>query len=359
MLELLPSGLHLDFIGKAKFYIALSLLVILAGLGSMVWRGGLNLGIDFRGGTLLQLRFSQSVELKLVRDVLGALGFGQAIVQHFGSDREILIRVSQLPSASQDIAALVQQAFHDRFPDQRVELRRTEVVGPQTSETLRRQALFAMFYAIVGILIYLSGRFEDKWFIALALGVVLFAMAFAMNQWFPSVSPTVLIALALGVMFAFCWMLDLSYAFSAIIPLIHDVLVTMGFLSLFNQEFNLPIVAALLTIIGYSVNDTIVIFDRIRENMQSQRRDDFARVVNASINQTLSRTLLTSATVLMVVLALFFLGGEVIHAFAFALLVGVIAGVYSTVFIASPILVAWHAYTQRHKAHRSPAGSVR
>jgi preprotein translocase subunit SecF len=359
MLELLPSGLHLDFIGKAKFYIALSLLVILAGLGSMVWRGGLNLGIDFRGGTLLQLRFSQPVELKLVRDVLGALGFGQAIVQHFGSDREILIRVSQLPSASQDIAALVQQAFHDRFPDQRVELRRTEVVGPQTSETLRRQALFAMFYAIVGILIYLSGRFEDKWFIALALGGVLFAMAFAMNQWFPSVSPTVLIALALGVMFAFCWMLDLSYAFSAIIPLIHDVLVTMGFLSLFNQEFNLPIVAALLTIIGYSVNDTIVIFDRIRENMQSQRRDDFARVVNTSINQTLSRTLLTSATVLMVVLALFFFGGEVIHAFAFALLVGVIAGVYSTVFIASPILVAWHAYTQRHKAHRSPAGSVR
>jgi preprotein translocase subunit SecF len=216
-----------------------------------------------------------------------------------------------------------------------------------------------MFYAIVGILIYLSGRFEDKWFIALALGGVLFAMAFAMNQWFPSVSPTVLIALALGVTFAFCWMLDLSYAFSAIIPLLHDVLVTVGFLSLFNHEFNLPIVAALLTIIGYSVNDTIVIFDRIRENMRSQRRDDFARVVNASINQTLSRTILTSATVLMVVLALFFFGGEVIHAFAFALLVGVIAGVYSTVFIASPILVAWHAYTQRHQAHRSPAGSVR
>ena len=134
-------------------------------------------------------------------------------------------------------------------------------------------------------------------------------------------------------------MLDLSYAFSAIVPLIHDVLVTVGFLSLFNKELNLPIVAALLTIIGYSINDTIVIFDRIRENMQSQRRDDFARVVNASINQTLSRTILTSATVLMVVLALFFFGGEVIHAFAFALLVGVIAGVYSTVFIASPILV--------------------
>jgi preprotein translocase subunit SecF len=359
MLELIPSGFHIDFVGKAKFFLVLSLLVILAGIGSILLRGGLNLGIDFRGGTQLQLRFSQPVELRLVRDVLGSLGFGQAVVQHFGNEREVLIRVSQLPSAGQDIATLVQQAFHDRFRDQRVELRRTEVVGPQTSETLRRQAWFAMFYAIVGILIYLSGRFEAKWFIALALGVLLFAMAFAMNQWLPSVSPTVLIVIALGVTFAFCWMLDLSYAFPAIIPLLHDVLVTVGFLSLFNRELNLPIVAALLTIIGYSINDTIVIFDRIRENMQSRRRDDFAQVVNASINQTLSRTLLTSATVLMVVLAFFFFGGEVIHDFAFAMLVGVIAGVYYTVFIASPILIAWHAYAQRHRAHRSPARSVR
>ena len=130
-------------------------------------------------------------------------------------------------------------------------------------------------------------------------------------------------------------------------------------MSLFNKELSLQIVAALLTIIGFSINDTIVIFDRIRENMQSRRNDDFDRVVNDSINQTLSRTILTSATVLMVVLALFFLGGEVLHDFAFAMLVGVIAGVYSTVFIASPILIAWHAYTQRHRTHRSPARSVR
>jgi preprotein translocase subunit SecF len=191
------------------------------------------------------------------------------------------------------------------------------------------------------------------------LGLVLFAMAFAMNHWLPNASPIILIVIAFVVTFVFCWVLDLSYAFSAIIPLIHDVLVTVGFLSLFNKELTLQIVAALLTIIGYSINDTIVIFDRIRENMQSQRRDDFARVVNTSINQTLSRTLLTSATVLMVVLVLFFFGGEVIHDFAFALLVGVIAGVYSTVFIASPILIAWHAYTQRHRAQRSSTGSVR
>ena len=358
MLNFIPSGLHYDFIGKAKLYIALSLLVILAGLGSMVWRGGLNLGIDFRGGTLVQLRFSHPVELSSIRDVLGSLGLGQAIVQHLGNEREVLIRISQLPSAGQDVATPMQQAFQGRFPEQRVELRRTEVVGPQASETLRRQALFAMFYAIVGILIYLSGRFEAKWFIALGLGAVLFAMAFALNQWLPRVSPTVLIVMALAVTFGFCWILDLSYAFAAIIPLIHDVLVTVGFMSLFDKELNLPIVAALLTIIGYSINDTIVIFDRIRENMGSRRRDDFALVVNDSINQTLSRTILTSTTVLMVVLALFFLGGEVIHDFAFALLVGVIAGVYSTVFIASPILIAWHAYTRRHPTRPAQAGST-
>jgi preprotein translocase subunit SecF len=184
-------------------------------------------------------------------------------------------------------------------------------------------------------------------------------MAFALNQWLPRVSPTVLIVMALVVTLAFCWMLNLSYAFAAIVPLIHDVLITVGFLSLFGTELNLPIVAALLTIIGYSTNDTIVIFDRIRENMQSRRRDDFALVVNDSINQTLSRTILTSATVLMVVLALFFFGGEVIHDFAFALLVGVIAGVYSTVFIASPILISWHAYIRGLRVHRTPTGSDR
>jgi preprotein translocase subunit SecF len=359
MLELIPSGLHIDFVGKAKFFIVLSLLVILAGIGSILLRGGLNLGIDFRGGTLVQLRFSQPVALHAVRDVLASLGLGQGIVQYFGNEREVLIRVSQLSKVGQDIATQVQRTFQARFPEQTIELRRTEVVGPQASDTLRRQALFAMFYAIVGILIYLSGRFEAKWFMALALGMLLSAMTFALNQWLPRTSPTLLIVIALVVTLAFCLILHLPYALAAIVPLIHDVLVTVGFLSLFNIEFSLPIVAALLTIIGYSLNDTIVIFDRIRENMQSRRREDFAAVVNTSLNQTLSRTILTSATTLMVVLALFLFGGEVIHDFAFALLVGMIAGVYSTMFIASPILIAWHAYIRRHGARRAHTGSMR
>jgi preprotein translocase subunit SecF len=347
MWQLIPPGSHFDFIGKAKPCIALSLLVILIGIGSIVYRGGLNQGIDFRGGTLVQLRFSQPAVLSTVREVLEPLGLDKGIVQHFGDEREVLIRIAQLPEADQDIGKQVQKAFQSRFPEQTVELRRIDVVGPQVSTDLRRQALFALFYAILGIVIYLSGRFEAKWFIALALAVALFAVTYSISYLWPGVSPTVLIVVALGGTLAFCLLLQLRYALAAIAALFHDVLVTVGFFSLFDKEFDLSIVAALLTIIGYSLNDTIVIFDRVRENMQGQRHADFATVVNASVNQTLSRTILTTATTLMVVVPLFFFGGQVIHDFAFALLVGMIAGVYSTIFIASPILVYWQQYMLR------------
>ena len=347
MWQLISPDSHFDFIGKAKPCIALSLVVILIGIGSIVYQGGLNQGIDFRGGTLVQLRFSQPAVLSTVREVLGPLGLDKGIVQHFGDEREVLIRIAQLPEADQDIGRQVQKAFQSRFPEQTVELRRIDVVGPQVSNDLRRQALFALFYAILGIVIYLSGRFEAKWFIALALAVALFAVTYSISYWWPDVSPTVLIVVALGGTLAFCLILQLRYALAAIAALFHDVLVTVGFFSLFDKEFDLSIVAALLTIIGYSLNDTIVIFDRVRENMQGQRHADFATVVNVSVNQTLSRTILTTATTLMVVVPLFCFGGQVIHDFAFALLVGMIAGVYSTIFIASPILVYWQQYTLR------------
>ena len=177
---------------------------------------------------------------------------------------------------------------------------------------------------------------------ALGLAVTLFVITYGITQWFPGVSPTILIVVALVVSTVFGLVLDLRYALAAIIAIYHDVLVTVGFLSLFNKEFDLQIVAALLTIIGYSLNDTIVIFDRIRENMRGQRREAFAKVVNDSVNQTLSRTLLTTGHTLLVVLAIFLLGGEVLHDFAFALLVGMISGTYSTVYIAGAMLVYWH-----------------
>jgi preprotein translocase subunit SecF len=360
MLELVPPGLNIDFLGKAKYCITASVLVILLGLGSIAWHGGFNQGIDFSGGTLVQLRFSQPVDLGAVREALGTLGLERSVVQHYGkdTDNEILIRVAQL-GESHDVGTQIQQALQSHFPDQKIELRRTEIVGAQVSTDLRRQALFALFYAILGTVVYLSGRFESKWLEAFALGVILFVITYTITQWFPGVSPLILIIVALVVSTVFEIVLNLRYALAAIVAIYHDVLVTLGFLSLFNKEFDLQIIAALLTIIGYSLNDTIVIFDRIRENLQGQRREQFPAIVNASVNQTLGRTLLTNSHNLMVVLAIFFLGGEVLHGFAFALLVGMIAGTYSTVYIASAILVYWHNYSMRARPSASPVGDIR
>jgi preprotein translocase subunit SecF len=359
MLEFIPPGVHIDFVRKAKLSIALSLLVILIGVGSIVLHGGLNLGIDFTGGTLVQLRFSQPVVLSTVREVLRSLGLGEGVVQHFGDTREILIRIAQLPGGTEEVGARLRQALQKRLPGETVDLRRVEIVGPQVSTDLRRQALFALFYAILGIVIYISGRFEAKWFAALGLAVALFAVTYSITQWLPGVSPTILIIVALVVTVVFCLVLQLRYALAAIVALFHDVLITVGFFSLFDKAFNLPIVAALLTIIGYSLNDTIIVFDRIRENMHGRQRGQFADVVNTSINQTLSRTVLTSGTTLIVVVALFVLGGEVIHDFAFALLVGIVVGTYSSIFIASPILVFWNAWAAGHRASRLRLSNAR
>jgi preprotein translocase subunit SecF len=359
MLELVPPGLRIDFVSKMKFCLILSLLVILAGVVSIILRGGLNEGLDFSGGTLLQLRFDQPVELAQIRDALGTLGLERGIVQHYGSENEILIRIAQTSDTEQDLGTRVQRMLQDRFPQQTVELRRAEVVGAQVSTELRQKALFALFYAILGALVYLSGRFEAKWFTALGLAATLFVVLYSITQWFPGISPAILLVVAIVVSTIFSIILQLRYALAAIIAIYHDVLVTVAFLSFFDKEFDLQIIAALLTIIGYSLNDTIVIFDRIRENLQGQRREDFATVVNLSVNQTLSRTLLTTGHTLLVVLAIFFLGGEVLHGFAFALLIGMIAGTYSTVFIASPILVYWQSHIAALRMRTVPSSGAR
>ena len=343
MLQLVPPGLNIDFIGKAKWCISLSIVVILVGIGSIIARGGFNQGIDFSGGVLVQLRLSQPADLGAVRAALSTLGLERGLVQHYGNAQEVLIRVAHF-GESQHLGTQIQQTLQHQFPAQTIELRRTEGVGAQVSTDLHRQALFALFYAILGTSVYLSGRFEAKWLVALALAVMLFVVTYTLTQWVPSISPAVLIVVALVVTTAFSMVLQLRYALAAITAIYHDVLVTIGFLSLFNKDFDLQIIAALLAIIGYSLNDTIVLFDRIRENMQGKRREQFPALVNASVNQTLSRTLLTTGHTLLVVLAIFFFGGAVLHDFAFALLVGMIAGTYSTVYIASPMLVYWHNY---------------
>src|SRR4030095_5907563 len=360
MLELIPRGLNIDFVGKAKVCVTLSLLIILLGVGSIIVHGGLNEGIDFSGGMLLQLRFSQPADLRGVREALDTIGLGKGIVQHYGDEREVLIRVAQHPGEGQDIGKQVQQAFQERFKDHTIELRRVEVVGAQASADLRRQALFALFYATLFTVAYISWRFEGKLLVSISMAVILVAVTNGITQLLPGVSPAILIVVALVVSTALNLIWQLRFALAAIAAIYHTLLITVSFLSLFNFEFDLQILAALLTVTGYSLYDTIVVFDRIRENMRGgRRRENFPVIVTNSINDTLSRTVLTSGHTLLVLLALYLLGGEVLHGFAFALLVGMMSGTYSTVFIASPILVYWHALAARVQAGTLSVSGVR
>ena len=357
MFEIVPPGLHVDFLGKAKLGVTLSMVVILLGLSVIVWRGGVTQGIDFSGGTLLQLRLSQPVDLGIVREALETVGWERAIVQHYGDPHEVLIRVPQRTNEGQDIGAQVQRALQERVPGQTIDIRRVETVGAQVSTELRHQAAFALFYAMLGMTIYISGRFEAKWLVALGLAAGLFVVTSTVASWLPGLSPVVVVVTALVALIVLSLVFELLYALAAIVAIYHDVLVTVGFLALFDEEFDLQIIAAFLAIIGYSLNDTIVIFDRIRENMRGQRRAQFAAVVNTSVNQTLSRTLLTTGYTLLVVVALLLFGGDVLHGFALALLVGMMAGTYSTIFIASPLLV--YGFTRRvARATRSVVGTV-
>ena len=221
-----------------------------------------------------------------------------------------------------------------------VEIRRVEMVGTQVGKDLREKALFAMFYALLGITIYISYRFESK--LALRSGVMAGALVGAVYLLsLFNVSVPYLMAAALIVTLSLFWFLELKYAMGAIVALIHDVTITVGIFSIFDIEFTLPIIAALLTIIGYSLNDTIIIFDRIRENLRKYQKKTPELLINRSVNETLSRTILTSLTTLVVVVALFVLGGGIIHDFAFAMIVGVFIGTYSSIYVASPILLAW------------------
>tara|TARA_B100000953_G_scaffold299587_1_gene299953 strand:- start:401 stop:1303 length:903 start_codon:yes stop_codon:yes gene_type:complete len=300
-MQLFKDETRFDFMGKIKTAMIISGIVILIGLGSIVISGGLKYGIDFAGGTLVQLQFKSPPDIEVIRDGLKTIGLGESTIQEFGSKKDILIKVERSEEKLEAVGAMVKRSLSGKFHFDDIIVERVEMVGPKVGRDLREKALLSILYAIIGIVIYISWRFEFQ------------------------------------------------YAIAAIIALIHDVLVTMGAFSVLDKEFTLVIVAAFLTIIGYSLNDTIVVFDRIRENLRRKGKRSLSEIINSSINQTLSRTLLTSGTTLLVVLALFFFGGEIIHDFSFALLVGVFVGTYSSIFIASVFLVYW---ASRKTAHR-------
>ncbi len=338
-MQFIKSDINIDFIGKRKIAFGISIAMILISLISLIIHKGPRYGIDFAGGTLIQIKFNAPVDINDIKDGLRKIELGKSSVQSFGDkiDNEYLVRTDQSVMTTQGFSRDLAQAL-SQAAGKEAEIRRVEMVGPQVGENLREKALFAMFYALLFITIYISGRFELKWFISGGMATSLIGAVYIISLFDVSI-PFLMIA-ALIVALILFWVLDLKYAMGAIVALIHDVTITVGIFSIFDKEFTLPIIAALLTIIGYSLNDTIIVFDRIRENLRKYHKNPLNFIINRSVNETLSRTILTSVTTLMVVVTLFVLGGGIIHDFAFAMIVGVLVGTYSSIYVASPIIIA-------------------
>jgi preprotein translocase subunit SecF len=295
-MELIRPDLKIDFIGKSKIAMIISAVMIAISIGALLVNG-LNFGIDFTGGTLVEVKFDKAPTIAKVRSAISPKGYGNAMIQEFGTPQEILIRIQNKDAEnSSAISTAILDGLGDSFGADAIEMRRVEFVGPQVGEELANAGVMAVLISMLAILVYITFRFEFR------------------------------------------------FALGADAALLHDITIVLGLFALTGKEFTLPVIAALLTVIGYSLNDTIVVFDRIRENIAANRKrkrmEDEVTVVNASINQTLGRTLMTSITTLLVVVALFVLGGEVIHAFAFALIAGILVGTYSSVYVASPVMMA-------------------
>jgi preprotein translocase subunit SecF len=339
-MRFIKPDINLDFVGRKKIAFYLSIACIAISFLSLIIHKGPRLGIDFAGGTLIQIKFASAVPIDDIKSGLESIGVTKSSVQQFGqqSNHEFLIRTAISHGSDEGFTDTVKNAMASINAGE-VEIRRVEMVGPQVGEDLRKKALFAMFYALLFITIYISGRFELKWILSGVVAAGIIGAVYLFNLF--NVSIPFLIGAALIVSLVIFWFLELKYAMGAIVALIHDVIITVGIFSIFDKEFTLPIIAALLTIIGYSLNDTIIVFDRIRENLRKHHKKPLAFVVNRSINETLGRTVLTSLTTLVVVVTLFVLGGGIIHDFAFALIVGVVVGTYSSIYVASPILLAW------------------
>ena len=312
-MDFLKQDTRFDFLGRRRLALCVSGVLLLLGVLSLALRG-LNFGIDFTGGTLVELNYEEPARIQEVRDALGEAGLGDAIVQYFGTSRDVMVRLpSGVEGSSAELSGRVTGALRARVPetlsesrpgrlqqcvsidagaprDCRIQMKRVEFVGPQVGEELTEKGGLAMLYALIGILAYVAWRFEWR------------------------------------------------FALGSVAALAHDVLFVVGAFSIFQFEFSLPVLAAVLAVIGYSLNDTIVVFDRIRENFRKIRKGDPESVMNRAINQTLRRTVLTSITTLLVVVTLLVVGGEAVRGFSVALLIGILVGTYSSVFVASPVV---------------------
>lgn len=306
-------NVNFDWMGKRKIYLAISTVLMLVSLGSLFFGNKLPLGVDFKGGTLVYVKFSQTPDEDAIRGAVQKAGLRDARIQRYGApaNNEVIIALEQRQTTEDALTAgkeTIVNALGATFPPNSFEVRNVEIVGPQVGAQLRRQALLASLYSFAGMLVYLWFRFE------------------------------------------------LIYGVAAVAAVFHDTIFTLGMFSLLNKEISLTVIAAMLTLIGYSMNDTIVIFDRMRENLRLLRRDSLVDIVNISINQTLSRTILTSGLTFLSVLALYLFGGEVLHGFAFALVVGILIGTYSSFGVAAPLVLA-HNDRRGGRGRRTAASS--
>ena len=297
------KDVNIEFIEKRRIAAIISTVLILIGIAFLVIRGGPNYGIDFKGGTTIRLKFDKAIEISEVRTVLSGLGLGNSEIKQIGSDNELLLRIEQQANIA-EVSDLITSELAKQISDNKFEIRERDTVGPRIGSELRRSMIWAVLVSLALLLVYISWRFEFK------------------------------------------------FAIGAIVALFHDIAITIGVFAVLDLEISLAVVAAFLTIVGYSLNDTIVVFDRIRENLKVLRREKYDRIVNKSINQTLSRTVLTSLTTFIVVIILFLFGGEVIHNFAFAILVGIVIGTYSSIFVASPIVVTWQLSVEKKNVRK-------
>jgi preprotein translocase subunit SecF len=304
-MELIRPDTRYDFVGKRKFALGLSVIALLLCVGSIFFHRGLRYGVDFAGGLLVQVKFSKAVDISDVRKAMDAMGMKDAVVQKFGGEDEFLIRVEKTTEDLEEASNRIQTSLKDQFKAQTPEIRRVEVVGPKVGKDLKEKALWAVGLSFLAILIYVAFRFHE-----------------------------------------------FAYGLGGIVALFHDIIITYGVISIFNIEYSLTLLAVILTIIGFSINDTIVIFDRVRENIKKMRKENLETIFNVSINETLGRTILTAGTVMMVVLILFFFGGPVIHDFAFTLIIGLISGTYSTIYIAGPVVLLWEKYVTGRRKRR-------
>ena len=340
-MQFIKPDININFIGIRKSAFALSLILVVISLVSLVIHKGPRYGVDFSGGLSIQVKFQDKVTVGDITKAIVPLGLEGASVQRFGvpTDNEFQIR-SSMSIMKEGLSDSLKTALTQSTGVPVVDIS-VEMVGPQASKDLREKALFAIFFALLLLEIYISGRFELKWSLSALMAAAIGIPVYFILQFDLGAGLTFVILLALVISLVFCWYLKLKYALGAIVALVHDLIITMGIFSLLNIEITLQIVAALLTIIGYSLNDTIIVYDRIRENVAKNTKEPFPQVINKSINETLSRTTLTSLLTLLVVLALYVFGGSVIHHFAFAMLIGIIVGTYSSIYVASPILIDW------------------